>query len=167
MASEERKAQNEVIDAQNLHNSLGAEEQQAETDAFQCGKCKQRKTRYRQAQTRSADEPMTVSNISSKSRTIGSAFANLIVSSISLRTRYLSTDLRDVRAPPVWTKWYDVDSSSHFIDASTATIGGNFLKAFDVHCFPTAVDILSHFCSLFRSCISSSNRYAYESSLLY
>ena len=61
MASDERKAENKMIDEQNLHNSLGAEEQQAETDAFQCGKCKQRKTRYRQAQTRSADEPMTVS----------------------------------------------------------------------------------------------------------
>ncbi|KAG8929841.1 RNA polymerase II elongation factor [Tulasnella sp. 418] len=34
-------------------------EQEAETDAFKCGRCKQRKTRYRQAQTRSADEPMT------------------------------------------------------------------------------------------------------------
>ncbi|KAF9074265.1 hypothetical protein BDP27DRAFT_1381402 [Rhodocollybia butyracea] len=40
--------------------SLGAEEQQAETEAFQCSRCKQRKCRYRQAQTRSADEPMTV-----------------------------------------------------------------------------------------------------------
>lgn len=60
MASEERKAADEAIQAQNLHKSLGAAEQQAETDAFQCGKCKQRKTRYRQAQTRSADEPMTV-----------------------------------------------------------------------------------------------------------
>ncbi|KIJ96132.1 hypothetical protein K443DRAFT_10875 [Laccaria amethystina LaAM-08-1] len=36
-----------------------AAEQQAETDAFQCSRCKQRKCRYRQAQTRSADEPMT------------------------------------------------------------------------------------------------------------
>lgn len=60
MASEERKKADQAIEEQNLHNSLGAEEQQAETDAFQCGKCKQRKTRYRQAQTRSADEPMTV-----------------------------------------------------------------------------------------------------------
>ncbi|PAV23366.1 transcription elongation factor [Pyrrhoderma noxium] len=59
MASEERKKADQAIEEQNLHNSLGAEEQQAETDAFQCGKCKQRKTRYRQAQTRSADEPMT------------------------------------------------------------------------------------------------------------
>jgi transcription elongation factor S-II len=32
---------------------------QASTDAFQCGKCKQRKCTYFQMQTRSADEPMT------------------------------------------------------------------------------------------------------------
>jgi len=59
MASEERKKADEAIKQQNLHDALGAEEQQAETDAFQCSKCKQRKCRYRQAQTRSADEPMT------------------------------------------------------------------------------------------------------------
>lgn len=41
MASEERKAEDAKIVEQNLHNSLGAEEQQAETDAFQCGRCKQ------------------------------------------------------------------------------------------------------------------------------
>ncbi|KAJ7640361.1 transcription factor S-II, central domain-containing protein [Mycena polygramma] len=59
MASEERKKADEAIKQQNLHDSLGAEEQQAETSAFQCSKCKQRKCRYRQQQTRSADEPMT------------------------------------------------------------------------------------------------------------
>ncbi|KAA1470900.1 transcription elongation factor [Dentipellis sp. KUC8613] len=59
MASEERKAADNKIKQDNLFQSLGAEEQQAETDAFQCGRCKQRKCRYRQAQTRSADEPMT------------------------------------------------------------------------------------------------------------
>ncbi|KAJ7773623.1 transcription elongation factor [Mycena maculata] len=59
MASEERKKADEAIKQQNLHDALGAEEQQAETSAFQCTKCKQRKCRYRQAQTRSADEPMT------------------------------------------------------------------------------------------------------------
>ncbi len=76
MASEERKQANELLEAKNLHNSLAAGEPEAETDAFQCGRCKQvrlsdetsftidasqlkRKTRYRQAQTRSADEPMT------------------------------------------------------------------------------------------------------------
>ncbi|KAI5119519.1 hypothetical protein M0805_002541 [Coniferiporia weirii] len=59
MASEDRKAADAAIQEQNLHKSLGAEDPQAETSAFQCGKCKQWKTRYRQAQTRSADEPMT------------------------------------------------------------------------------------------------------------
>src|SRR5882762_4102141 len=79
MASEERKAADNKIKEQNFQSSLGAGEQQAETDAFQCSRCKQvgglrlvaslyllivhalqRKCRYRQAQTRSADEPMTV-----------------------------------------------------------------------------------------------------------
>lgn len=41
MASEERKAANKKIDEVNLHNALGAAEKQAETDAFQCGRCKQ------------------------------------------------------------------------------------------------------------------------------
>ncbi|EKM51072.1 uncharacterized protein PHACADRAFT_263043 [Phanerochaete carnosa HHB-10118-sp] len=59
MASEERKAADNRIREENLFKTLGAEEVQAETDAFQCGRCKQRKCRYRQAQTRSADEPMT------------------------------------------------------------------------------------------------------------
>ncbi|KAF9449213.1 transcription elongation factor [Macrolepiota fuliginosa MF-IS2] len=59
MASEERKAADSKIKEENLFKSLSAAEQQAETDAFQCSRCKQRKCRYRQAQTRSADEPMT------------------------------------------------------------------------------------------------------------
>ena len=29
------------------------------TDEYKCGKCKSRKIKYSQAQTRSADEPMT------------------------------------------------------------------------------------------------------------
>jgi transcription elongation factor S-II len=41
MASEERRAADAKIKEENLYNSLGAEEQQAETDAFQCGRCKQ------------------------------------------------------------------------------------------------------------------------------
>ncbi|KAI3627562.1 tfs1 [Malassezia furfur] len=62
MASSARKAERERLQEQNLHNAKGAEAQEAETDAFQCGKCKQRKTRYYQMQTRSADEPMYVRN---------------------------------------------------------------------------------------------------------
>ena len=41
MASEERKAADEKIQSDNLFKTLGAEEVQAETDAFQCGRCKQ------------------------------------------------------------------------------------------------------------------------------
>lgn len=83
MASEERKQADARMMQENLFKSLGAGEQEAETDAFQCGRCKEvwfpipanfffvsllrgiqkRKTRYRQAQTRSADEPMTVRSL--------------------------------------------------------------------------------------------------------
>jgi len=41
MASGERQAANRKIVEENLFRSLGAAEQQAETDAFQCGRCKQ------------------------------------------------------------------------------------------------------------------------------
>lgn len=41
MASGERQAANRKIAEENLFNSMGAAEQQAETDAFQCGRCKQ------------------------------------------------------------------------------------------------------------------------------
>ncbi|BGP52742.1 hypothetical protein JCM8202_004375 [Rhodotorula sphaerocarpa] len=59
MASEERKAENRKLAADNLFKAQAAAPQQAETDAFQCGKCKQRRCMYYQMQTRSADEPMT------------------------------------------------------------------------------------------------------------
>ncbi|PPR05519.1 hypothetical protein CVT26_009003 [Gymnopilus dilepis] len=59
MASEERKAADKKIQEENLFKSLSAAEKQAETDAFQCSRCKQWKCVYRQQQTRSADEPMT------------------------------------------------------------------------------------------------------------
>lgn len=41
MASEERKAADQKIQEENLFKTLGAGESQAETDAFQCGRCKQ------------------------------------------------------------------------------------------------------------------------------
>lgn len=59
MASEERLAENRSLEQQNMLTAQSAAEQSAETDAFQCGRCKQRKCRYYQKQTRSADEPMT------------------------------------------------------------------------------------------------------------
>ncbi|KAF9363827.1 RNA polymerase II elongation factor [Mortierella sp. NVP85] len=59
MATAESKARDRAIQLENMFRAKGAEEQQAETDMFKCGKCKGRKTRYYQMQTRSADEPMT------------------------------------------------------------------------------------------------------------
>lgn len=59
LASEEQKAERNALQMQNLFNAKGAAAQEAETDAFECGRCKQRKCRYYQKQTRSADEPMT------------------------------------------------------------------------------------------------------------
>jgi transcription elongation factor S-II len=41
MASEERRQTNEIIAQQNLFKTLAAGEPEAETDAFQCGRCKQ------------------------------------------------------------------------------------------------------------------------------
>ena len=85
MASDARKAERQRLQIQNLFNAKAAEDQQAETDAFECARCKQRKCTYYQkqvrggigaangfdvsnqdcipsiprSQTRSADEPMT------------------------------------------------------------------------------------------------------------
>lgn len=59
MASEERKQQDRALELNNLFKARGAGPQQAETDSFKCGRCKQRKCTYYQMQTRSADEPMT------------------------------------------------------------------------------------------------------------
>ncbi|KAN0060066.1 transcription elongation factor TFIIS [Thecaphora frezii] len=59
LASDKRRQEIEELQMQNLFKAKGAAAQEAETDAFQCGRCKQRKTRYYQMQTRSADEPMT------------------------------------------------------------------------------------------------------------
>jgi len=59
MASEEKQEEFKKIKDKNLFLARGAESQQAETDQFKCGKCKSRKCKYYQMQTRSADEPMT------------------------------------------------------------------------------------------------------------
>lgn len=48
MASEEQQAVNRKLVEENLFKAQGAAPQQAETDAFQCGKCKQRRTIYYQ-----------------------------------------------------------------------------------------------------------------------
>lgn len=59
MASEERRAEDRRLIEQNLREAKAAQDTEAETDQFRCGRCGQRKTKYYQLQTRSADEPMT------------------------------------------------------------------------------------------------------------
>lgn len=59
MASEERRRQDRLLMEQNLKDAKAAQDNEAETDQFRCGRCHQRKTKYYQLQTRSADEPMT------------------------------------------------------------------------------------------------------------
>jgi transcription elongation factor S-II len=56
MASEEKREEIKKIQDHNLFLARGAESQEAETDQFKCGKCKSRKCKYYQMQTRSADE---------------------------------------------------------------------------------------------------------------
>lgn len=55
LKSKTRLEEEERIRQENLFKARGAQPQEAETDQFKCGKCKQRKCRYYQMQTRSAD----------------------------------------------------------------------------------------------------------------
>lgn len=59
MASDERRAADRALQEENLKNTKAAQDTSAETDQFKCGRCHQRKCKYYQLQTRSADEPMT------------------------------------------------------------------------------------------------------------
>jgi transcription elongation factor S-II len=68
MASESVKAMNQKITENNLFKAKAVGETNAETDAFKCSRCQQRKCTYYQMQTRSADEPMTVSHERRKAR---------------------------------------------------------------------------------------------------
>ncbi|KAF1951878.1 transcription elongation factor [Byssothecium circinans] len=59
MKSDERRAADEKLEKENMNNAMVAQIEKSISQEFQCGKCKQRKVSYSQAQTRSADEPMT------------------------------------------------------------------------------------------------------------
>ena len=59
LGSNERRNANERIRELAEWEAVRGQQQEASTDAFKCGKCKQRKCTYYQLQTRSADEPMT------------------------------------------------------------------------------------------------------------
>jgi transcription elongation factor S-II len=59
LKSAERKASDLRMMKENMDKAMVAQEEKSVSTALQCGKCGQRKVSYTQAQTRSADEPMT------------------------------------------------------------------------------------------------------------
>ena len=59
LASEKQRELDTGLQRQNLLDAKAVSDNAAETDQFKCGRCKQRKCKYYQLQTRSADEPMT------------------------------------------------------------------------------------------------------------
>jgi transcription elongation factor S-II len=59
LKSEERKAEDEKLMKENMDKAMVAQEERSVSSALRCGKCGQKRVSYTQAQTRSADEPMT------------------------------------------------------------------------------------------------------------
>ncbi|EGZ77946.1 transcription elongation factor [Neurospora tetrasperma FGSC 2509] len=59
LASEEQRARDEELEKENMKKAQVPMAEKSISDALKCGKCGQRKVSYSQAQTRSADEPMT------------------------------------------------------------------------------------------------------------
>lgn len=60
LATEDKKIETMEAEKLNMMDATTAEDTQAETDQFKCGKCRLRKCKYFQMQTRSADEPMVI-----------------------------------------------------------------------------------------------------------
>src|SRR5215469_11904581 len=59
LKSAERKKEDEAIMKENMRVAMAAQELKAISSQLKCTKCGQKKVSYSQAQTRSADEPMT------------------------------------------------------------------------------------------------------------
>ena len=59
LKSDERRAEDEKLLKENMAKAMVAQVEKSITTALRCGKCGQKKVSYSQAQTRSADEPMT------------------------------------------------------------------------------------------------------------
>ncbi|KAL9006197.1 MAG: hypothetical protein Q9188_001076 [Gyalolechia gomerana] len=59
LKSAEQKKQDVEFQKENMKNAEVAKPERSISTSFECGKCKQKKVAYNQAQTRSADEPMT------------------------------------------------------------------------------------------------------------
>jgi len=59
LKSEQQKAEDEKIAKENIDRAMVAQEEKSVSTSLMCGKCNQKQVSYTQAQTRSADEPMT------------------------------------------------------------------------------------------------------------
>lgn len=59
LASKEQRARDEALEKENMKKAQVPMAEKSISDALKCGKCGQKKVSYSQAQTRSADEPMT------------------------------------------------------------------------------------------------------------
>lgn len=59
LKSEERKKMEMELEKENMKKAQVPMAEKSISDSLECGKCKKRKVSYTQAQTRSADEPMT------------------------------------------------------------------------------------------------------------
>ena len=59
LRSDSRKAEDAKLEKENMAKAMVPQAERSVSTSLQCGKCKQKKVSYSQAQTRSADEPMT------------------------------------------------------------------------------------------------------------
>ncbi len=59
LKSKEQREEEIAMQKENMDKAMVAQPEKSISNALQCGKCKERKVAYSQAQTRSADEPMT------------------------------------------------------------------------------------------------------------
>ncbi|KAJ5111002.1 hypothetical protein N7532_001537 [Penicillium argentinense] len=60
LRSDSQREADEKIKKENMNNAMVAQAERSISTSLQCGKCGQRKVTYTEAQTRSADEPMTL-----------------------------------------------------------------------------------------------------------
>ncbi|KAF2217991.1 hypothetical protein CERZMDRAFT_80623 [Cercospora zeae-maydis SCOH1-5] len=59
LKSEDRRKEDEALEKENMSKAMTAQEAKAISTTMTCGRCKESKVSYSQAQTRSADEPLT------------------------------------------------------------------------------------------------------------
>ncbi|KAJ9656912.1 transcription elongation factor TFIIS [Neophaeococcomyces mojaviensis] len=59
MKSDQQQAEDEKLKKENLSNAMVPKDEKSISDHLECGRCKKKMVSFTQAQTRSADEPMT------------------------------------------------------------------------------------------------------------